>query len=44
MKTDVGVIFEEHVLTLLCVFNDLPPKVGVSLDVFTTHINFTMCF
>ena len=43
-KTYVFAIFEETVLTLLCVFNDLPPKVVVSLDVLDKSSNFTRCF
>ena len=43
-KTAVFAIFEEKVSTLLCVFNDLPSKVGLSLDVFTKSTNFTRCF
>ena len=37
------IIFEEQVLTLLCVFNDLPSKLCVLLDFFTKSSNFTMC-
>ncbi len=33
----------EKVLTLLGVFNDEPPKVGVSLDVYAKSNNLTIC-